>query len=109
MRGSASNPHHVGVSLLVLAVAGILATGAWIWLGPRAGLVGREDQPLEGLQVLWPVPDFSPIERSGRPVTLADLRGTVDPEQDTPGVLDDEEALGRLRRDVKAPLRENRS
>ncbi|MBI4536652.1 MAG: SCO family protein [candidate division NC10 bacterium] len=77
MRDLAFNRRRLGMSLLVLALAGILATGGWISLGPRPGLVGRDEHPLEGLQIFWAVPDFSLVERSGRQVTLADLRGKV--------------------------------
>ena len=58
---------------VALAAAVGLAVGRWQGIGTRQGR--WEDRPLEGLQVFWTVPDFSLIERSGRPVTLADLRG----------------------------------
>lgn len=50
--------------------------GVWTWQGRRPGK-GGEDRPLEGLQNFGAVPDFSLIQRDGRRVTLADLRGKV--------------------------------
>ena len=60
------------IGALVIAVGAGLAT--WHRMAARQGL---QERPLEGLQVFWEVPDFSLVERSGRTVTLADLRGKV--------------------------------
>ena len=56
---------------------GFLGLVMWTWQGPRFGSRQAEDHSLEGRQVFGAVPDFSLIERSGRRVTLADLRGKV--------------------------------
>jgi len=71
VNGSATMPSTerfvwVGFGLVLVAV---IASGIWtLWRAPRGA--GPEDLP-----VLGTVPDFSLIERSGRPVRLADLRG----------------------------------
>ena len=67
-----------GLVVLSLAAGGGLA--AWTWLGPTLGLMPSADQTegaLEKLEVYGRVPDFSLIERSGRPITLGDLLGRV--------------------------------
>ncbi len=60
-----------------LGLAAVAATAVVSWRGTGARQAGSEERPLEGLQVFWAVPDFSLVERSGRTVTLADLRGKV--------------------------------
>ena len=60
---------------VALAAAISLAVGKWQGIGTRQGR--WEDRPLEDLQVFWTVSDFSLLERSGRRVRLADLRGKV--------------------------------
>lgn len=60
---------------VALAAAVGIAVGKWQSVQTRQ--VGWEERPLEGLQVFWTVPDFALVERSGRRVTLADLRGKV--------------------------------
>ena len=49
----------------------------WIWKDHRFERWNRGGRGLEGLQVFGTLPDFSLIERSGRAVTLADLRSKV--------------------------------
>lgn len=61
----------------MLVLAGILGTAMWIWQDLRFERWNRGDRGLEGLQVFGTLPDFSLIERSGRHVALADLRGKV--------------------------------
>ena len=56
---------------------GFLVLLVWTWQGAQFGLRQAEDHSLEGRQVFGVLPDFSLIERSGRRVTLADLRGKV--------------------------------
>lgn len=77
MTESASPRIHVGLSLLVVALAGVLGIGVWTWQGARPREPGGEDRPLEGLKIFGTVPDFSLIERHGRRVLRADLRGKV--------------------------------
>jgi protein SCO1/2 len=66
-----------GSGLLILVLAGILGTAMWIWQDLRFELWNRGERGLEGLQVFGTLPDFSFVERSGRTVSLADLRGKV--------------------------------
>ncbi len=64
---------------LLGAVLAIIMMGAaiGIWQKGQFQHRGWEDKPLEGLQILGTVPDFSLIERSGRQVGLADFRGKL--------------------------------
>ena len=64
-----------GTFVLILAGATV-ATLVW-WRGAGLRQASWDQRPLEGLQVFWSVPDFTLVERSGRTVTLADLRGKV--------------------------------
>ena len=77
MKASTSARHMFGSWMLVLVLAGILGTVMWIWQDFRLERWNREDRGLQGLQVFGTLPDFSLIERSGRRVTLGDLRGKV--------------------------------
>jgi protein SCO1 len=65
----------LGVSVLSLGI--ILGTFFWLKLAPRPGLTGWGAKPLEGLSRYGTVPEFSLVERSGRAVTLGNLRGTI--------------------------------
>jgi protein SCO1 len=65
----------LGVSVLSLGI--ILGTFFWLKLAPRPGLTGWDAKPLEGLQRYGSVPQFSLVERSGKAITLADLRGSI--------------------------------
>ena len=77
MKQTVSIRQPFGRVLLLAALAGILGTAVWTWQGSRPGRGGGEDRPLEGLRIFGTVPDFSLIQRDGRQVTLADLRGKV--------------------------------
>lgn len=55
-------------------IAVVLGTALGTWQARRQG--GSEEAPLEG-KIFGTVPDFSLIERTGRKVTLADLKGKV--------------------------------
>ncbi|HEX9898376.1 MAG TPA: SCO family protein, partial [Candidatus Methylomirabilis sp.] len=77
MKETVSIRQPFGRLLLLTALAGILGTAVWTWQGSRPGRGGGEDRPLEGLRIFGTVPDFSLIQRDGRRVTLADLRGKV--------------------------------
>lgn len=74
-----ANPtrHAFGVGLPFLVLAGLLGTAMWFWPDLRLEPWNRPGSELEGLQVFGTLPDFSLVERSGRRVTLADLRGKV--------------------------------
>jgi protein SCO1/2 len=65
----------VPVVVLVAALAVAAGAGAWLWRGGRPGAAQQAD--IETLGLYGRVPDFSLVERSGRTVALADLRGKV--------------------------------
>jgi protein SCO1 len=65
----------LGVSVLSLGI--ILGTFFWLKLAPRPGLTGWGVMPLEGLSRYGAVPEFSLVERSGKAITLANLRGMI--------------------------------
>ncbi|HXZ44509.1 MAG TPA: SCO family protein [Syntrophobacteria bacterium] len=77
MKVISSARHMFGSAMLLLVLAGILATSMWVWQDLRFELWNRGEHDIEGLQVFGTLPDFSLTERSGRNVTLADLRGKV--------------------------------
>jgi len=62
---------------LAIAIAAALGAAVWtalrVW--PRQG--GWDERPLEGLKNFGTVPDFSLIERSGKPFGLVDLRNKI--------------------------------
>jgi cytochrome oxidase Cu insertion factor (SCO1/SenC/PrrC family) len=78
---TAQDPSHSRGPLGVIALAALtiilLTLGVWAWRGLPLSPQAQEGGTLEGLRDLGTVPDFSLIERSGRRVTLAGLRGTV--------------------------------
>lgn len=64
--------------LLLVAITGVVGIGVWSWQKGRTRQGGWEEKPLEGLsKAFGKVPDFSLIERSGRQVTLTDLKGKI--------------------------------
>jgi protein SCO1 len=65
----------LGISVLSLGI--VLGTFFWLKLAPRPSLSGWGVKPPEGLSRYGAVPEFSLIERSGKTVTLANLRGTI--------------------------------
>lgn len=65
----------LGFAVIVLSVLSGLALWSWQTNLQRHG--SREGRPLEGLQIFGVVPEFSFIERDGRRVTLAELKGKV--------------------------------
>ncbi|MBI4571708.1 MAG: SCO family protein [candidate division NC10 bacterium] len=77
MMETAFSRQHLGVGLLTVALAGVLGVAVWTWQGAWRGQGSQDDRPLEGLRIFGTVPDFSLIERSGRRITLAELRGRV--------------------------------
>jgi len=62
---------------LAIAIAAALGAAVWTGLrvGPRQG--GWDERPLEGLKNFGAVPDFSLMERSGKPFGLVDLRDKI--------------------------------
>jgi cytochrome oxidase Cu insertion factor (SCO1/SenC/PrrC family) len=77
MTETSSPRQHLVVGLLALALAGALGAAVWTWQGGWRGQGSEDDRALEGLKVFGTVPDFSLVERGGRQVRLADLRGKV--------------------------------
>jgi protein SCO1/2 len=77
MKKSMSIQRPIRWGLLLMVFIGAMGTAMWTWQSMQPQHGGWEDKPLEGLQILGTVPDFSLIERSGRPVGLADLRGKL--------------------------------
>ncbi len=75
-------PARIALAGTALALAASVAAIAWNSLGSRAPTFEFrpptfERSSLEGLSDYGPVPDFGLVERSGRRVTLADLRGWI--------------------------------
>jgi len=64
-----------GLSVISLGI--VLGTFLWLKLGPVPGRLGWDAKPLEGLNPYGAVPEFSLTERSGKRITLADLRGKI--------------------------------
>ncbi len=68
--------------LLVLSFVVVLASVLsgvvlWRWQAKLQLQNGSEENPLEGLKQFGSVPQFSLIDRSGRRITLSDLKGKV--------------------------------
>jgi cytochrome oxidase Cu insertion factor (SCO1/SenC/PrrC family) len=64
--------------LLLVAITGVVGIGVWSWQKGRPRQGGWEEKPLEGLsKTFGKAPDFSLIERSGRQLTLSDLKGKI--------------------------------
>lgn len=65
----------LGFSVLGLAI--FLGTAVWLRLAPPPRTGGWDQKPLESLGRYGAVPEFSLVERSGKPATLEELRGKV--------------------------------
>jgi len=64
--------------LLLVAITGVVGIGVWSWQKGRTRQGGWEGKPVEGLsKTFGKVLDFSLIERSGRRVSLSDLKGRI--------------------------------
>lgn len=61
----------------VIASIAFVAGVVWTWQGKGSVPGELKEKLLEGLKVYRTVPDFTLVERSGRKVTLGDLRGKV--------------------------------
>lgn len=66
----------MGIGRWGLGAAAVLAGAAILWFGLGGQHPGSEG-PARGAGAFWEVPDFSLVERSGRPVTRADLERKV--------------------------------
>ena len=65
------------ISFAVLVLSVLSGIALWNWQTNLQRQGGGEARPLEGLQIFGAVPEFSFIERDGRRVTLAELKGKV--------------------------------
>lgn len=67
----------ISLTVLTAGLGIILGTALWFKLGPqpRFGEIGRNS--LEGIRQYGSLPDFSLTERSGKPIGLAQMRGTI--------------------------------
>ena len=65
----------LGVAVLILSV--LVGSAFWKWQTHLQRQRFEEELPLEGLKSFGMVPEFSFIERDGRRVTLAELKGKV--------------------------------
>ncbi len=65
----------LGTSVIGLGI--ICGTFLWLKLAPKSVHRSSEVQPLEGLGRYGAVPEFSLVERGGKNVTRADMRGKV--------------------------------
>jgi protein SCO1/2 len=65
------------LGLAVVALGIVLGTVLWMKLPPATQFAGSPQRSLEGLQRFGTVPDFALVERSGKKVRLADLRGAI--------------------------------
>ena len=63
--------------LTIVAASVFIGISFWTWQGAKIQLAKEEERPLEGLKVFGTVPDFSLVERSGRKLSLSDLKGKV--------------------------------
>ncbi len=61
----------------VLALSSFVGIALWSWQVKLPVQGSSHENPLEGLKQFGSVPQFSFIERSGRRVTLSDLKGKV--------------------------------
>jgi protein SCO1/2 len=59
------------LSFAVVVSSVLFGIALWKW----QARLQLEERPLEGLQAFGSVPQFSLIERNGRPITLAELKG----------------------------------
>ena len=77
MRTEISVQQQIVWGLLLVGILAAAGIEMWSWQQGRTCQGTSERNPLEGLKVFGKVPDFSLQERSGRPVTLADLKGNI--------------------------------
>lgn len=68
---------HLLLGFLAIALAGAAGTAVWTGQRLRSRQGGWDEKPLEGLKNFGVVPDFSLIERSGKPLRLVDLRDKI--------------------------------
>lgn len=69
--------HRLLWGILLLVLAAVVGAGVWIGLGSGSKREDPGPRVLEGLERFGTVPDFSLTERSGRRLSLADLKGKI--------------------------------
>ena len=67
----------IALSFAVVVLSVFFGIAVWKWQGNWQRPQSGGENPLEGLQIFGAVPEFSFIERDGRQVTLAELKGKV--------------------------------
>jgi protein SCO1/2 len=65
------------LSVVILVASVVSGIALWKWHTKLQIQNSSQDNPLEGLEQFGSVPQFSLIERSGRRITLSDLKGHV--------------------------------
>jgi protein SCO1/2 len=65
------------LSFAVVVLSVFFGIALWKWQAKLQLQGSSEEKPLEGLKEFGSVPQFSLLERSGRQVTLSDLKGEV--------------------------------
>ena len=63
--------------LVVVGLGIVLGTALWLRLGPHTQFVRGSAESVDGLNQYGSVPDFTLMERNGRSVDLAQLRGKI--------------------------------
>ncbi len=81
MKSESLSRYQLFRTFLIIVLIGLIGITFWIWTKSRAGGLSfyakTQVGALEGLGFYGQVPDFSLLERSGRTLDLADLRGKV--------------------------------
>lgn len=72
-----SNRNLIALGFTVIVLSVLAGVALWNWQANLQREGGGEERPLEGLKDFGAVPEFSLIERDGRRITLADLKGKV--------------------------------
>ncbi len=65
------------LGMCVLALGTALGTTLWTKLGPQPRYGSQDQRPLEHTDSYGLVPDFTLVERNGKEINLAHLRGTI--------------------------------
>lgn len=65
------------LSCAVVVLSVLVGIAFWNWQAKLQLQGSSEEKPLEGLRQFGSVPQFSLVERDGRPITLSDLKGKV--------------------------------
>jgi cytochrome oxidase Cu insertion factor (SCO1/SenC/PrrC family) len=67
----------ISLGVMVAGLGIIIGTVLWIKLAPQPRFGGTQRNSLEGMSPYGSVPQFSLTERSGKPIGLSELRGTI--------------------------------